>query len=157
VVNTIQPRRVVWAHGRKQPKWRESHYCRVVVAKVRRHPKGGLLDRLVPTKTPVHEAQVELVGVVRVRWYNDDHPATWNAQALKLGHLVGRWGGVASGAVCFPRKAWTNLLLQSIGTVNVVLVEQRKSHLYKRRNTCQVSKESNMSNGAILVSVNKNS
>jgi hypothetical protein len=56
--------------------------------------------------------------------------------------------------------AWKTLPVQSVGmdrTVSVVLVEHGKSHLYKRCSTCQVSKESNMSNGAILAAVNKNS
>jgi hypothetical protein len=101
-------------------------------------------------ETPVHETHVELVGVVRTKWHSDGHAAMWNTQALKLGHLVGRWSGVASSAGCFPRKAWKTLPVQSIGTdrtVGVVLVEHGGSHLYERCNTCQDSKESNMSNG----------
>jgi hypothetical protein len=45
---------------------RESHHCRVVAAKVRKYLKSGCLDRLVPTKTQVDEAEVKPVGVVRV-------------------------------------------------------------------------------------------
>jgi hypothetical protein len=55
-------------HSWKQPKHREreSHHCRVVAAKVRKYLKSGCLDRLVPTKTQVDEAQVKPVGVVQV-------------------------------------------------------------------------------------------
>jgi hypothetical protein len=77
---------------------------------------------------------------------------------LKLSHLVGRWGGVASGAECFPREVWKTLPVQSIGTdrpISVLLVEHGESDLYKRCNTCQDSNKSNMSNGAILTAVNK--
>jgi hypothetical protein len=57
-----------------------------------------------------------------------------NTQALKLGHLVSRWSGVASGAECFLRMAWKTLPVQPVGmdrTVNVELVKHGESHLYK--------------------------
>jgi hypothetical protein len=85
-------------------------------------------------KTPVDKAQVEPVGVVQVWQHSDDHSATGNTQVLELGHLVGRWGGVASGAECFPRKAWKTLPVQPVGTdrtVSFELVKHGESHLYK--------------------------
>jgi hypothetical protein len=88
----------------------------------------------VGNKTLVDKAQVEPVGVVRVWQYSDDYPATGNTQALKLGHLLSRWGGVASGTERFPRKAWKTLPVQLVGTdctVNVELVKHGESHLYK--------------------------
>jgi hypothetical protein len=72
--------------------------------------------------------------VVRVWQYSDDHPTTGNTQALELVHLVGWWGGVASGAVCFPRKVWKTLPVQPVGTdhtVSVELVKHGERHLYK--------------------------
>jgi hypothetical protein len=77
-----------------------------VVIEVRQHSESGWLDGLVSNKTLVDKAQVEPVVVVRVWQYSDNHPTMGNAQTLELGHLVGRWSGVASGAECFPRKAW---------------------------------------------------
>jgi hypothetical protein len=88
----------------------------------------------VGNKTLVDKAQVEPVSVVRVLQHSDDHPATGNAKALELGHLVSRWSGVASGAECFPCKALKTLLVQPVGTdrtVSVELVKHRESHLYK--------------------------
>jgi hypothetical protein len=90
--------------------------------------------------------------VDRVKRHGDGHPATGNAQSLKLGHLVDRWNGVDGDAECLPRKAWKTLLVQPVvtdRTVSVVLEKHGGSHLYKRCNTRQDSKESNMSNGAI--------
>jgi hypothetical protein len=85
-------------------------------------------------KTPVDKSQVKPVGVVRVWQQSDDYPATGNTQALELGHLVGRWSGVASGAERFPRKAWKTLPVQLVGTdrtVSVELVKHGESHPYK--------------------------
>jgi hypothetical protein len=88
----------------------------------------------VGNKIPVDKAQVEPVGVVWVRQHSDDHPGTGNAQVLELGHLISRCSVVASGAVCFPCKAWKTLLVQPIGTdrtVSIELVKHGESHLYK--------------------------
>jgi hypothetical protein len=72
--------------------------------------------------------------MVRVWQTSDDHFATANVIALELGHLVSRWCEVASGAECFPRKAWKTLLVQPVGidrTVSVELVNHGESHMYK--------------------------
>jgi hypothetical protein len=79
-----------------------------------------------------------------------------NSQALKLGHLVSRWSGVASGAECLPRKAWKTILVQPIGTDRTISVELGKhgeNHLYKMSHMSGL-KESNMSNGEVLAVVN---
>jgi hypothetical protein len=132
----------VRTHSGKQPEWRESDHGRVMVTEVRQHSKSGWLDGLVGNKIPVDKAQVEPVGVVRVRQHSDDHPATGNTQALELGHLISRWSGVASGAECFPRKAWKTLLVQPVGGS----YRQRRTRetwgkpSVQKCNTCQVSK-----------------
>jgi hypothetical protein len=103
-----------------------------VVVEVRQHSESGWLDGLVANKTLVYKTQVELVGVVRVWQYSDDHPATGNTQTIELGHLVSRWSG--SGAECFPRKAWKTLPVQPVGTdrtISVELVKHGESYLYK--------------------------
>jgi hypothetical protein len=160
VIHTIHPCRVVRTHGEKQLEQRKSHHNRVVVAEVRQHSKSSRLDGLVGNKTSVDKAQVEPVGVVRVSQHSDDHPATGNAQALELGHLVSRWSCVASDVECLPRKAWKTLPVQPVGTdrtVSVELVKHRETHLYQKCNTCQVSMENGMSNGEVLAAVNKHS
>jgi hypothetical protein len=88
----------------------------------------------VGNNTPVDKSQVEPVDVVQVWQHSDDCPTTGNTQALELGHLVGRWSGVASGAEHFPRKAWKTLPVQPVGTdrtVSVELVKHGESHVYK--------------------------
>jgi hypothetical protein len=95
-----------------------------------------------------------------VKPHGDGHPATGNTSTLELGHLVDRWNSVASSAECLPRKAWKTLPVETISTdhtISVVLEKHGGSHLYKISTTCQDSKESNMSNGANLAVVNKNS
>jgi hypothetical protein len=77
-----------------------------------------------------------------VKWHGDGHPAVGHAQALKLGHLINGWNGLANRAECLPCKAWRTLLVQLVVTnctVSVVLKKHGGSHLYKRCNTCQHS------------------
>jgi hypothetical protein len=71
--------------------------------------------------------------VVRVWQNSNDHSAAGNAKALKLLHLVSRWGEVACGTERFPRKARKTLPVQPVGTdrtVSVKLVEHGEIHMY---------------------------
>jgi hypothetical protein len=67
-------------------------------------------------------------------WQNiNDHSAAGNAKALKLLHLLSRWGEVACDTECFPRKERKTLPVQPVGTdrtVSVELVEHGEIHLY---------------------------
>jgi hypothetical protein len=70
----------------------------------------------MPTKTPVHGAQVEPVGVIRVRWHGDIHPVVRHTQVLELDHLLDGRSGVAGGAEFLPCKVRKTLLVQPVCT-----------------------------------------
>jgi hypothetical protein len=101
----------------------------------------------VSDKSPVDKAQVKPV----------DHFAAGNAIALKLLHLVSRWGEVACGAERFPCKAWKTLPVQPVGTdrtVSVELVEHEEIHMYTNVTHVRSQRERHV-NGEVLAAVKK--